>query len=82
MPDLAAPTAQTPLASDLLPYDEAARLKGCIPQTLRNAAQRGDVREYRIGRSCFVVRDDAFRAFEVQQTGGRLHRAYQDGLEG
>ncbi|MEL7167903.1 MAG: hypothetical protein AAGN64_01000 [Bacteroidota bacterium] len=69
MHDLATP----PLASDLLPYDEAARLKGCIPQTLRNAAQRGDVREYRIGRSCFVVRDDAFHAFEVKETGGRLH---------
>lgn len=62
------------LASDLIPYADAAHLKGCTAQTLRNAAQRGQLTEHRIGRRAFLVRDDAFDTFEVEETGGRLHR--------
>lgn len=62
------------LASDLIPYSEAARLKGCTAQTLRNAAKRGQLTEHRIGQYAFVVKNAAFDAFEVAETGGRLHQ--------
>lgn len=62
------------LASDLLTYADAARLKGCTAQTIRNAATRGQLTVHRIGRRTFVVRDEAFDAFEVEETGGRLHK--------
>lgn len=70
------------LASDLIPYSDAARLKGCTAQTLRNAAERGQLTEHRIGRRAFLVRDEAFDAFEVEETGGRLHRSKDAEPEG
>ena len=62
------------LASDLIPYADAARLKGCTPEALRYAAKHGRLTEHRIGRRAFLVRDEAFDAFEVEETGGRLHK--------
>lgn len=62
------------LASDLLAVSDAARLKGCTPATIRNAVKAGRLTVHRIGHRVFVVRDDAFEAFEVEETGGRLHK--------
>lgn len=62
------------LASDLLSVPDAARLKGCTEPTIRNAGRAGRLTVHQIGRRVFIVRDDAFDAFEVEETGGRLHK--------
>lgn len=66
------------LASDLLSVSDAARLKGCTPATIRNAARAERLTAHRIGPRVFIVRDAAFDAFEVEETGGRLHKRRQE----
>ena len=66
------------LASDLISYADAAPLKGCSAQTLRNAARDGRLTEHRIGKAAFLVRDQSFLVFEPEETGGRLHRQKKD----
>lgn len=56
---------------------EAAREKGCSSQAIYNAIDRGDLNEVRMGRHRMVVIDAKYRAYRVQEFGGRLHQRYQ-----
>lgn len=60
---------------------EAAKEKGCTAQALKNAVIRGDLNAVRQGRYWLIVRDEQYDAYEVQQTGGRLHQRYLDKKE-
>lgn len=60
----------------------AAQEKGCTTQAIRNAASRGDLNAVRMGTSVLIMRDKKYRAYQVQETGGRLHRDYQEKQEG
>lgn len=55
---------------------EAAREKGCTPQAIYNAIDRGSLNAVRMGRHWLVVRDKKWKAYEVQETGGRRHARY------
>jgi len=53
---------------------EAADRKGCTRQAIINAIGRGDLNATRLGRDWAVADDAALAAYQVQETGGRLHR--------
>ena len=53
---------------------EAAARKGCTRQAISNAIQRGEINASRIGRTWAVADDAALMAWQVKETGGRLHR--------
>lgn len=55
---------------------EAARQWGCTAQAVYNAIDRGDLNEVRMGRHRLVVVDAKYRAYKVQELGGRLHQRY------
>jgi excisionase family DNA binding protein len=63
---------------NVLPASEAARRKGCTAQTIYNAIERGNLNAIRMGGNRLVVKDDKYAAYEVQETGGRLHERYQE----
>lgn len=65
-----------------IPAGEAARLKGCTRQAIYNAVERGALTGVRVGTSRLVALDAKWEAYAVQETGGRLHRAYQEKQEG
>lgn len=56
----------------------AAREKGCSRQAIYNAIERGDLNIVPLGGLSMVARDEKYRAYHVQATGGRLHRSYQE----
>lgn len=60
----------------LLSTTEAAKLKGCTRQTIADALRRGALQGSKLGRVWYVVRDTTFEAYEVRETGGRLHDGY------
>lgn len=62
---------------NVLPVTEVARRKGCTPQAIYNAVDRGDLNGIRFGNNRMVVRDEKLDAFEIQETGGRCHESYQ-----
>ena len=70
MPD---PNVITPAA--------AAKEKGCTTQAIHNAISRGDLIAVRMGWSVLIMRDDKYRAYRVQETGGRLHRTFKEKRE-
>lgn len=66
---------------NVTPVAEAARAKGCTRQTVYNAIERGDLNGVRVGGSRLVMLDEKFDAYQVQETGGRLHERYQEKQE-
>jgi excisionase family DNA binding protein len=71
------PLAASVAEPNVFTVAETARRKGCTRQAVYNALDRGDLTEVRMGAQRLVARDDAFRRYEVQETGGRLHKGYQ-----
>ncbi len=57
---------------------EAAREKACTTQAIYNALDRGDLNEVRMGGIRLILKDEAYKAYQVKQTGGRTHKRYQD----
>lgn len=53
---------------------QAAERKGCTRQAIHNAITRGDLNATKVGPVWAVADDDALDAYQVQETGGRLHR--------
>lgn len=60
----------------VIPVTEAAEEKDCSRQTIHNAVDRGDLNEVRAGHYVLIVRDEKYEAFQVQETGGRMHESY------
>lgn len=52
---------------------EAARRKGCTRQAIANAISRGELNARKVGPLWIVADDAALAAWEVKETGGRLH---------
>lgn len=72
------PSPTPPDSDSLLSTTEAARLKGCTRQAIANALRRGTLHGGKVGRVWYVLPDAAFEAYEVRETGGRLHDGYLD----
>ena len=70
------PSESTP-QPNVLPVTEAARDKGCTPQAIYNAIDRGDLNGLRMGNHRLVMRDDTYQSFEIMETGGRCHQSYR-----
>ena len=66
---------------NVLTVAETARQKGCTRQAVYNALDRGDLTEVKMGAQRLVAWDDAFRRYEVKETGGRLHESYRKNQE-
>ena len=49
----------------------AAAEKSCIPQTIYNALDRGDLNGTRVGNTRLVFRDETFEAWQPKLTGVR-----------
>ena len=64
----------TLLMADPIPTSEAAARKGCTRQAIINAIQRGEVNGWKLGPVWAVVDDDRLAAWNVKETGGRVHR--------
>ena len=62
---------------NVIPAAEAARRKGCTTQAIYNAVARGALTGVRVGTSRLVALNAKWEAYAVQETGGRLHRAYR-----
>ena len=58
---------------------KAAREKDCTAQAIYNALDRGDLNEVRMDRHRFVVRDEKYDEYTVQETGGHAHSTYRSG---
>jgi hypothetical protein len=56
---------------------KAAREKDCTAQAVYNALDRGDLNEVQMGRHRFVVKDEKYEEYTVQETGGRAHSSYR-----
>lgn len=54
---------------------EVARRKGCTGMAVRNAVKRGDLNAVKVGPVWAIADDAALDAWEVSETGGRLHKA-------
>ena len=63
---------------DLVTTTEAAARKGCTPMAVRNALHRGELNGQKLGPVWAVADDAALAAWQVQETGGRKHKARQD----
>ena len=61
---------------------EAAREKGCTDQAIYNALDRGDLNEVRMGGMRLILKDAAYRTYQVKATGGRVHKRYQEKHQG
>ena len=66
-----------PAEPNVLLATKAAREKGCTAQAIYNALDRGDLNEVQMGRHRFVVKDEKYEDYTVQETGGRAHSAYR-----
>ena len=69
---------------NVITIGEAAKEKRCTRQALYNAIERGDLNTVMLGRYQVIARDEKYEAYEVQETGGRLHKCYveEHGQEG
>ena len=61
---------------------EAAHEKGCTDQAIYNALDRGDLNEVRLGGMRLILKDAAYKAYQVKETGGRRHKASQANTDG
>lgn len=59
----------------------AAQEKGCTSQAIYNAIARGNLNAVRMGRQWLVMKDKKYSAYQVQETGGRLHKSYAEKRE-
>ena len=57
---------------------EVAREQSCSRQAVYNAIERGDLTAVQVGRVRMIAKDQKYAAFQVKETGGRLHKAYRD----
>jgi len=62
---------------NVIPAAEAARQKSCTTQAIYNAIERGDLTGIRIGHHRMVALDEKYESYQVQETGGRLHKNYR-----
>ena len=70
------------LQANVITAAEAAREKGCTDQAIYNALDRGDLNEVRMGGMRLILKDAAYRAYQVKATGGRVHKRYQEKHKG
>jgi len=56
---------------------EAAREKGCTDQAIYNAIDRGDLNEIRLGGTRLILKNAAYKTYQVKKAGGRTHKQYQ-----
>ena len=57
---------------------EVARRKGCTGMAVRNAVKRGEINAVKVGPVWAIADDAALGAWQVIETGGRLHKARRD----
>ncbi len=67
---------------NVITITELAREKGCSRQAIYNAIQRGDLNTTRLGTQTVVVKDTNYEAFQIKETGGRLHKRYAEKQKG
>ena len=63
--------------ANVIAVAEAAKEKGCTAQAIYNALDRGDLTEIRMGGIRLIMKDAAYDAYQVKQTGGRTHKRYK-----
>lgn len=61
---------------NVLTISEAAEEKGCSRQAIYNAIARGQLTRVQLGKITVISRDKRYDAYQVPETGGRLHRHY------
>ena len=61
---------------------EVARRKGCTGMAVRNAVKRGELHAVKVGPVWAIADDAALGAWQVIETGGRLHRSRRDASGG
>ncbi len=59
----------------------AAKEKRCTAAAIHLAGRREELTAHRFGGTVLVMRDDRYDAYQVLETGGRLHRRYKAGQE-
>ena len=74
------PAADGPLR--LVTSVEVARRKGCTGMAVRNAVKRGELHAVKVGPVWAIADDAALGAWQVIETGGRLHRSRRDASGG
>ncbi len=55
----------------------AAREKSCTREAIYAALDRGDLNGTRMGGTRLVFVDKTYRNWQIQETGGRLHKSYK-----
>ena len=55
---------------------QAAREKRCTRQAIYNAIERGDLNTVSVGQLTLIAKDEKYESYQVQRTGGRLHKRY------
>ena len=63
--------------ANVIAVAEATKEKGCTAQAIYNALDRGDLTELRMGGIRLILKDEAYAAYQVKQTGGRTHKRYK-----
>lgn len=53
---------------------EAAAEKNCSDQAIYNALDRGALNEIKMGGLRLILKDAAYEAYRVKETGGRRHK--------
>jgi len=64
---------------NVIPAPVAAKEKGCTPEAVYLALNRGDLNGVRMGSARLVYRDKKYEAWTVKETGGRTHKSYKKG---
>ena len=64
------------LEPNVITITELARTQKCSRQAIYNAIERGDLNTTRLGTQTVVVKDAKYEAYQVKETGGRLHKRY------
>ena len=64
-----------PRTPSLISVRQAAQEKDCTPQAIYLALNRGDLDDMRIDRARLVKANKRYRDWQVQDTGGRVHKA-------
>lgn len=61
---------------NVITITQLAREKKCSRQAIYNAIERGDLNAARLGTQTVIVKDAKYEAYQIKETGGRLHKRY------